>query len=96
MTKHTTISEKLEQKTMNYYFEMSKKFHRRLIITLLSSLHNEIIMLKKYIKQESKYNITQLKSMDGLENLMLLAKNRKMWSILVKDVYDATKAEKNL
>ena len=78
-------------KVRNYYFEKSnsKKFRRRPIITLPSSVHNDTIMLKKYMKQENKYNITQLKSIDDLENLRLQAKDRKTWNTIVKELYDA-------
>ena len=83
------------QKSMTYYLKnrSQRNFAEDPIITL-PTLHSDMIMLKKYIKQECKYNITQLKSIDDLETLRLLAKNRKTWGTLMEDVYDG-KAEKN-
>ena len=86
------------QKAMDYYFKNSnsKKFRRTPISTLPSSLHNDIIMRMKNIKQNNKYNNTQLKSIDDFENLRSLGKDRKTWSTLVTDVHGAAKAENNL
>ena len=86
------------QKAMNYYFENlnSRKFRGRPITTLPNSLHNDIKILKNYSNKVNKYKLTQLKSIDDLRNLRLLAEDRKRWSTLVKDIYDAAKAEKDL
>ena len=52
-------------------------------------------MLKNYSNKGNKYEFTQLKSIDDQRNLRLLAEDRKRWSTLVKDIYDAAKAEKD-
>ena len=66
-------------------------------MTLPNSLHNDIITLKKDKKFKNKYNIiNQLKSFNDLENLRLLARERQSWMTLVKDIYVAAKAERNL
>ena len=87
------------QKAMNYYLKKSssKKFHGRPVMTLPNSLHNDIIMLKKDKKYKNKYsNINQLKSINDLETLRLLARERQSWMNLVNDIYVAAKAERNL
>ena len=66
-------------------------------MTLPSSLHNDMITLKKDRKLKNKYNtINQLKSFNDLENLRLLARERQSWMTLVKDIHVAAKAERNL
>ena len=84
------------QKAMNYYFENSnsKNFRGRPTTTLPNSLHNDIIRLTNYT-HNNKYNFTQLKSIDDIRNLRLLAQDRKRWSTLVKDIYEAAKAERD-
>ena len=88
--------ETLAQKAMNYYFENSnsKNFRGRPTTTLSNSLHNDIIRLTNYT-HNNKYNFTQLKSIDDMRNLRLLAQDRKRWSTLVKDIYEAAKAERD-
>ena len=84
---------------MNYYIEKSssKKFRVKPVMTLPNSLHNDIIMLKKDKKYKNKYsNINQLKSINDLETLRLLARERQSWMNLVNDIYVAAKAESNL
>ena len=85
------------QLAMNYYFENlnSRKFRRRPTTTLPNSLHSDIKMLKNYINTGDMYKFTQLKSIVDLRNLRLLAEDRKTWSTIVKDIYDAAKAEKD-
>ena len=93
---HRLSPETPAQKAMNYYFENSnsKNFRGRPTTTLPNSLHNDIIRLTNYT-HNNKYNFTQLKSIDDMRNLRLLAQDRKKWSTLVKDIYEAAKAERD-
>ena len=75
-------------------FKLRLTWQLRHTITLLRSSHKDIIMLQRNIKLKNKYSITQLKSRDHLDNLRVLAKDRKLWSTLVTDIYKAAKAEK--
>ena len=43
----------------------------------------------------SKYKFIQLNTIDDLRHLRALAEDRERWSTLVKDIYDAAKAEKD-
>ena len=85
------------QKVMNYYFENSnsKKFRGRRTTTLPNSLWNDIKTLKNYINMGSKCKFIQLNTIDDLRHLRSLAEDRERWSTLVKDIYDAAKAEKD-
>ena len=52
-------------------------------------------MPRNYINKRNKYKFTKLKPIDHLRNLRLLTEDRKRWSILIKYIYDAAKAEKD-
>ena len=82
---------------MNYYFENlnSKKFRGRPTTTLPNSLQNDIKTLKNYINMGNKYKFIQLNTIGDLRHLRSLAEDRERWSTLVKDIYDAAKAEKD-
>ena len=82
---------------MNYYFEnsSSKKFRGRPTTTLPNSLRNDIKTLKNYINMGNKYKFIQLNTIDDLRHLRSLAEDGERWSTLVKDIYDAAKAEKD-
>ena len=66
------------QLVMKYYFKNlnSRKFRGRPTTTLPNSLHNDIKMLKNYINKRNNFKFTQLKSIDDLRNLRLLAEDR--------------------
>ena len=76
------------RRAMRYFFEerSNRKFPGRKRTTIVTTLNKDIQLAKS---KHSSFPVTPLISQVSLQNLHTKAKNRKLWSNIVKQVVDA-------
>ena len=82
-------------KSMKYYFSetIEPKFQGRPRMTLPLRLNADLKTASQNIVTFfDKYSVRELKSVQDLQRLCMLASNRKLWQELTKEIYDVAKA----